>query len=1179
MRRCIAVGILTVMTAMNPVFSVQVAAQGLAGIETGIQGSMETDAGEAVNTEQEFNRQPDEATATGQTPAAETNKLTGAEQESGGSTSGAERETGGSTSGEERETGSSASGTGQDLGCSTADIGQENADMPEGEAGTGERNTEPWMDTQVTAEPDTEAAESYMLTDTNGDAEIAVLLKDGGTFPSGISFRVLCIADIIGETEEKGARCLELEEELLSAWGDALPAEAVKNVRTFLPYYLLFTDEQGKETELPGEAEIRLTIHGETEPREECFHIAWQGKNDAFQEITEKKIVWDADSCSLTFIYETQNTGWFSLLQTNIKEADAKEVNGSSTEKAGTEMTVQEETDGAAETEHGKETEPGQETESGGETEPGHETETGEMTDIGLERLTGIQPLALAAALAPGGSPVTASGSGFRLMSTSELDGACRTACWYSGISSFVPFSAAGSAVKTMSGSLNGGAYIFYPVNDTAAGKFGGIYQKVLFQKGVWYDLKMTVTAYTNKTWAGTAGTEVTSYPPIGFSQNKIAWWLKPTMGEYILRMEYFRHGDAQQKPVALNSRFQWWEIDNSQRFGIRVENGSIAKKFYQSAGSAVYYKSQMAKADKNTYLFVTASDDMQANDPRGNVGFVLQNCSRYYVAVGYRDHIEESSDYRVSRTTIEKWNTSLKNGKSDEVTLGILVQTGLDVPNPPDPSYPKKYVSNDGVSWGQTNTLPDTAAEYYYKIEQYIPWQTPTNYYEHMVLEDVLPAGADYVGPVTVTCIESGQDASGSFRCVQKNNTVSITPVNLKNESLYGRTYAFVFKVRMNPGKIQPVQTQNTAAYTVVNSAALAYKHSGQTAVSMTSNEVTTQAAAQRHAFPAPVKGLDRSERVQEKELSAATEIIVFSIYQTVPHNENAWLPVQIVLTDMLEPCLEYISAEVFCKGTGGYVPASQWKAETSGQSVVISGDFKTNPPAPDNQTLRFDITCRLKEGYDLDAYRQIDGNRRWYVIPNKACLKVVWAHGSPQSEEKETNTVNVKLLAGAAEAQLFLTKEIDTADIVWAHGNPAFTFCISGEDVLGKRHTWYRTVEFTPQSTQRAHEGAMLTEQKADGTLAPAEQAENRDSVPAARTSASVSLTVPAGWYTVSEEKTMRYRLQNIHSIANGIISGETAVFDVSGGQTGSAVFYNQKTTDEGGSHSAFVKNEIKK
>lgn len=289
MRRCIAVGILTVMTAMNPVFSVQVAAQGLAGIETGIQGSMETDAGEAVNTEQEFNRQPDEATATGQTPAAETNKLTGAEQESGGSTSGAERETGGSTSGEERETGSSASGTGQDLGCSTADIGQENADMPEGEAGTGERNTEPWMDTQVTAEPDTEAAESYMLTDTNGDAEIAVLLKDGGTFPSGISFRVLCIADIIGETEEKGARCLELEEELLSAWGDALPAEAVKNVRTFLPYYLLFTDEQGKETELPGEAEIRLTIHGETEPREECFHIAWQGKMMRSRKLRKKR--------------------------------------------------------------------------------------------------------------------------------------------------------------------------------------------------------------------------------------------------------------------------------------------------------------------------------------------------------------------------------------------------------------------------------------------------------------------------------------------------------------------------------------------------------------------------------------------------------------------------------------------------------------------------------------------------------------------------------------------------------------------------------------------------------------------------------------------------------------------------------------------------------------------------
>lgn len=227
------------------------------------------------------------------------------------------------------------------------------------------------------------------------------------------------------------------------------------------------------------------------------------------------------------------------------------------------------------------------------------------------------------------------------------------------------------------------------------------------------------------------------------------------------------------------------------------------------------------------------------------------------------------------------------------------------------------------------------------------------------------------------------------------------------------------------------------------------------------------------------------------------------------------------------------------------------------------------------------------------MKTYAQTAGNRRWYVVPNKARMKVVWAKGSPSSEEKETNEVKVKLLAGAVEAQLRITKEIDAADIVWAHGNPTFTFCISGEDVLGGRHTWYRTVEFTPGSAQAS--GGTQTPgstQVAGGTQTPGStqasggtqtpggtRASDSTQTTAGKTSLSVLLTVPAGWYTVSEEKTMRYRLQSIHSLENGILSGETAVFDVSGGQTGSAVFYNQKTTDEKESHSAFVKNEIKK
>lgn len=131
--------------------------------------------------------------------------------------------------------------------------------------------------------------------------------------------------------------------------------------------------------------------------------------------------------------------------------------------------------------------------------------------------------------------------------------------------------------------------------------------------------------------------------------------------------------------------------------------------------------------------------------------------------------------------------------------------------------------------------------------------------------------------------------------------------------------------------------------------------------------------------------------------------------------------------------------------------------------------------------------------------------------------------------------------------KAKLSLTKEIDGPDIVWAHGNPTFTFKITGEDVDGVRHTYYRMVEFTPSNT--GGEKAYLTEE----------------------------LEVPAGWYTVTEEKTMRYALESIHSVKGGSVTGGTAAFDLSAGGEASAVFYNRKTTDEGLTHSASAVNVI--
>ncbi len=134
-------------------------------------------------------------------------------------------------------------------------------------------------------------------------------------------------------------------------------------------------------------------------------------------------------------------------------------------------------------------------------------------------------------------------------------------------------------------------------------------------------------------------------------------------------------------------------------------------------------------------------------------------------------------------------------------------------------------------------------------------------------------------------------------------------------------------------------------------------------------------------------------------------------------------------------------------------------------------------------------------------------------------------------------------------AQVHLRLTKEIDTADIVWAHGNPTFLFKVDGADLYGRPHTYYEAVEFTEENVG-AGEKSVLT----------------------------ADIRVPSGHYTATEEKTMRYRLDSIRDITNGRLRGDEAVdFNLSRGVDGAAVFHNIKTTDEGLSHTMFVRNTI--
>lgn len=971
-----------------------------------------------------------------------------------------------------------------------------------------------------------------VLADTNAEAQVVVCAPDDCTFPMGSSLRLLTIPDMIEECAQKEERCRKLEEQLQNFWADTLGE--TEYIRTFLPFYVMALDKDGSELALPQKAEVRFTIkdpsfYEEAKERDDHYKAAWQGKGERFSILADEEVFRD-DARRLVEIHiQTEDLGWFCLAQI----ADSAKETG---QEAQTEPAAQTETQHMQEAQ----TDSGEITEPESFSEPESETAQTELWDQKPE--LGI----VYAALTPTGTKVTASASTFRKMQPSNLDGGYRAARWYPGISSFVPFSDAGAAVKQINSTLGGGTYLYYPVNNSAKGKFGGIYKKILYQDGQWYDLKITVTDYTDHTYAGTDGDEVPSYPPMGFCRNALRWYFKPMMGEYVMKMTYQKNGDSSGAAVKLNTRFQWWEIDNHQRFGLRVSDGKIAVKYYQTDQCVVYYQSQNADVDGKSYLFVTASGDLPETDKRGNVGFALNNCSTCYVAIGYKDQIRESAESRASKATIEEWNDSLKSGNASGMQFGVLKQSDVDVPIPFDTAYPQKSVSNDKAAWGTQNTLPAADSAYYYRIRQYVPWQTSSNYYRTFSITDQLPQGADYVGNLSVCRVEDQADVTAQFICSADGSTVNVSATDafLNNSGFYGYTFDICFQVRMNPDQIEAAYEKNAAVYRVSNTAFTeAAFQNGAGSYRNQSNSVTTTAFVTRNDPAPPQKGLDQDAAQTVKELESAKEEIVFSIFQEIPQNGPLWQPAAVTFQDTFADCLEYRGAKVYEREAENYRESEGWTAQAAGQEVRITREFQ-----PGASAYRVDLTCAIRDGYDLESYIRKEGNRLWYVIPNTAQTEFQWAHGDPAAVTGQTNEALVKLYARPAAARLKLTKEIDTADIVWAHGNPVFTFKVEGEDIDAKKHTYYETVEFAPENVK-----------------------------PLPRTTLTADITVPAGWYTAGEEQTMRYRLGSIHSIRGGILSADTVVFDVSSAGEACATFYNAKTTDEGESHSVFVRNHI--
>lgn len=290
-----------------------------------------------------------------------------------------------------------------------------------------------------------------------------------------------------------------------------------------------------------------------------------------------------------------------------------------------------------------------------------------------------------------------------------------------------------------------------------------------------------------------------------------------------------------------------------------------------------------------------------------------------------------------------------------------------------------------------------------------------------------------------------------------------------------------------------------------------------------------------------------------QSYDISDMNAEFYYKLRHYVPEEESVNYYSKYVLMDELPEGIDFAGeALVKCVESGEDITGEfEISAQedtivvTAGTSLLQNAEFYGN---------YYDLILKVKfDETEISAVENVDGELI-YEVQNKGKAMIRHQVDSQDSEtESNVVTVTAKKVEADVDVVLELTKELDAADIVWPHGNPVFLFKITGEDVSGVVHTYYEAVEFEREGVGN---GGLVSD--------------------------TVRLTVPAGTYTVTEEKTARYQLEEIKNITGGTAEGDSVVFHLEdalpGNETAKATFHNGKKTDEGLSDTSFVENVFK-
>lgn len=223
--------------------------------------------------------------------------------------------------------------------------------------------------------------------------------------------------------------------------------------------------------------------------------------------------------------------------------------------------------------------------------------------------------------------------------------------------------------------------------------------------------------------------------------------------------------------------------------------------------------------------------------------------------------------------------------------------------------------------------------------------------------------------------------------------------------------------------------------------------------------------------------------------------------------------------------------------------------------ENQYIKADFRKTDKATGKLLKGAKLSLIAQDGTVVDTWVTDDNPHRIDRLP--AGSYTLTELEAPDGYKKGTDvTCNVKAVSSTQTftitdvkyVSLRLTKAVSGEEIVWAHGNPTFTFCVEGTDLDGDEHKFYETVEFTREAVSGSGRNTM-----------------------------TAVFRLPAGNYSASERNVIRYRLDAIEAISNGQAAGAGVRFDLSDNQDGAATFVNRKETDQGLTDTAFVRNTI--